>query len=248
VREFVADVENSKYQPRYLRKPYGDAVQGWAGRLKTYFWPKPEVDAQHNLLRLEPLIARGKMLSEKPRPWDEDTKTNAVAFARGVFEWGRVQPKTVTWQQVDAVLRAASSWKEVANAPMNSGWSKVAALGTAHLEGQNRSQVIWDSRVSNSLVRRIDRLLHASGTNEIPGWLPRLGRVPARVQERWAIPLHFDWPYGYGRWEYQFAASRLVHALRDELNLRKIPMPAANHQREKWHVRAVEMALFMDGA
>lgn len=44
---------------------------------------------------------------------------------------------------------------------MNSGWTKVAAMATAFLEGEpdRAPHVIWDSRVSTAIVWRLDRML-----------------------------------------------------------------------------------------
>jgi hypothetical protein len=52
VRALVEAVHEEPYQPQFRRRPYGDPVVGWPGRLARYFWPHPVMDlrATHELL------------------------------------------------------------------------------------------------------------------------------------------------------------------------------------------------------
>jgi hypothetical protein len=125
---------------------------------------------------------------------------------------------------------------------MNSGWTKVAAFATGHMPN---GQVIWDSRVAHSLIRRIDNILVNSGRQEIPEFLKGVGWVPGRGGTRHHPRTYkLKWPNGYRSWQAQFAGSSLVHAIRDELNKRQM---GATSPQEPWSVRTVEMVLFMDG-
>jgi len=139
---------------------------------------------------------------------------------------------------------------------MNSGWTKVAAFATVHLEGMpdRHPQAIWDSRVSTAIVWRLDQLLAAAGAAEVPDALRDIGAVPGRGGTR-PRDLILRWRNGYGSWRCQFAGSRFVKAMRDVLNSRHRPSSAEGYARmplpdgtcAPWTVRGVEMVLFCDG-
>jgi hypothetical protein len=238
VSMFVREIERDPFQAMYRKKPVGASVLGWEARLQAYFWPKPRDGLAATTERLASLLVAGQKLAEARRPWDAGTREQAVAFAKEVFDWGRVRQQKLEWSQVDQVVRAALFGERLDTAPMNSGWTKVAAFLTAHLESSGQSQAIWDSRVSWSLVRRLDRLLIASGHNRVPDWLRGIGRVPGRGGTRTDVKTILDWPDAYQRWSSHLAASQFVREVRNELN---------KHGKKSWTLREVEMVLFMDG-
>lgn len=131
---------------------------------------------------------------------------------------------------------------------MNSGWTKVAAFATAHLEPE-RGLVIWDSRVAHSLIRRIDRILLNQDHREVTTPFVHIGRVPGRGGSRTQRnPYELKgWHSGYGKWSSVYAGSALVRAIRDELNNRERESAADNAGWQPWTLREVEMVLFMDG-
>lgn len=247
IAALVADIDGEEFQARYRRKPYKAPVTGWAARLEAYFWPEPAIDLAATIARLAPLMDRGRTLAEASRPWDAATRDLALRFATEVFAWGGVPQRNLEWEQIDLAVQAALHGERLDEAPMNSGRTKLAAFVTAHLENENRSQAIWDSRVSWSLVRRSDRILHHAGYVSVPDWLKGIGRVPGRGGTRWKELQKLKWPYGYARWESHLAASDLVRGLRDELNRRGMALPDRPLQGTRWTVRLVEMVLFMDG-
>ena len=53
---------------------------------------------------------------------------------------------------------------------MNSGWTKVAAFASAHLESVpgRHPQVIFDSRVATAILSRLDSLLAKAGFSSVP--------------------------------------------------------------------------------
>jgi hypothetical protein len=214
--------------------------------LRSYFWPKPSCDYACTVKELKHLEAEGKALAEARSPWNDKAKVRANNFAKEVFAWGRVPQKNVTAEKVERVVDAALA-RSMEGAPMNSGWSKVAAFVTAHLEAENRSQAIWDSRVSRSVVQHIDVLLSGAGVSAIPAWLRHIGKVQGRNKMRWSTPLRFKWPNAYGRWNSHIAAADLIRELRDELNNRGMPALGPYGEEAPWTVRSVEMVLFMDG-
>jgi hypothetical protein len=249
IAALVDDIEREPFQPRYHLKPCGKPVTGWHDRLKAYFWPNPRNGFAETMAALAPLAERGRRLAQAPRPWDAPTAAEAMAFATDVLNWGGVPQRGVTPAIIDAVIQAALTG-EVGTAPMNSGWTKVAAFATAHLEDERHANAIWDSRVSWSVLRRSDSLLVSGGwpeVPEVPAWLPHLGKVPGRGGTRWETPLLLHWPNGYARWEAHFAAAALVREIRDHLNRLEVKAPSPNGGTMAWTVRSIEMVLFMDG-
>ena len=132
---------------------------------------------------------------------------------------------------------------------MNSGWTKVAALATAFLEGEpdRAPHVIWDSRVSTSIVWRFDRMLAATPDVDPRRPFPGLGVIGGRGGTRPRC-LKLRWAHPYGRWWGQEAGSAIVREIRDVLNegaLGWMPLPDGGEGR--WTIRGVESVLFMDG-
>jgi len=159
--------------------------------------------------------------------------------------WGGVRNRDFpsTWE----VVKSAVTGAQHDGAPMNSGWTKVASFVTDRLPN---SQTIWDSRVSTSVIWRIDELLH--GNHLLPTAFPCLanlrvvlGRGGTRPR-----PLHNDWPDGSCTWPAHFAGSEIVRKIVKILNnpahgYPRIPQP--NGDAKKWDVFGVGLVLFMDG-
>jgi hypothetical protein len=246
----VDQIGQEPHQRYYRRRPFGNPVTGWSERLSGYFWPNPRTGLAESAERVDELCLQLEPLAravDAQRPWTQIERTQAVAAAHAVFDWGGVPQGDVTPGQVHAVLASALSGAVQGAAPMNSGWTKVAALGTAWLEAEGRTpMVIWDSRVATALTWRLDRLLMASGLTPNLQSIAGLGYVNGRGGTR---PRHLQlrWPNGYQSWGAQFAATRLVFQMRNELNRRQVPMPLPNGGTAEWTVRGVEQVLFMDG-
>jgi hypothetical protein len=243
VRYLVQTIEEDPYQPAYQNKKIGNKVYGWRDRLNAYFWPSPQVDFARTTESVSRLVSTGSELARTIDDWSPDHCRQAVEWANAVLKWGGVPQKRVTADIVHAVIRAAIT-RDPLGAPMNSGWTKIAAFATAHLEGEGRANAIWDSRVSWSIVRRADVLLHASGLHDIPPWLAGIGRIPGRGGSRWKCALDLRWPLAYGRWASHFAAADLIRDIRDALNQGAAPRA---QRSTVWTIRCVEMVLFMDG-
>ncbi len=251
VRVLVEWIEREPFQPRYRRKSFGPPVVGWGSRLAAYFWPTPAVGFAQTARTLAPLLAEAKRLADAlgDDDWSEADGRGAVAFAQAVFSWGGVpQPKPAP-ATVAAVFRSALTGREHAGAPMNSGWTKVAAFATAHLESEAEGvvpQVIWDSRVATAVTFRLDELLHRAERRDPRVLFPGVGTVSGRGGTR-PRSLLLRWPSGYGRWDAQFAGSELVASVRDRLNESGSVMAEPDGGTAPWSVRGVEMVLFMDG-
>lgn len=183
--------------------------------------------------------------------WNQQDKTRAVAFANRIFEWGGTRQKSpVTWEKVRHTLaNAVLNRVEHPKAPMNSGYTKVAAFATVWLEGVagRRPQAINDSRVATALTWRLDSILQAHNWSPAEVF-PGLGTVEAARGDTRPRKMSLPWPSAYQKWSGQFAATAVVLAIRDILNEDGDfpPMPFGEHKLP-WTARGVEAVLFMDG-
>ena len=252
LRALVAWIEEEPYQPMYWQRQHGAPVKGWANRLKAYFWPHPDRDYKVTCERLSPILDTASRLSAKVDQnldWNNDEREEAVKFSIAAFKWGGVPQPLPSAEDVHRVFETALSGVDRDGAPMNSGWTKVAAFATAHLEDQacRHPLAVWDSRVATSITARLDRLLVEAGLRRPDKIFPDIGTVTGRGGTR-PRQLILHWPSGYRSWACQFAGSRLIENLRDILNESLYPsMPLPDGSAARWTVRGVEMVLFGDG-
>jgi hypothetical protein len=250
LRSLVRDIHADPFQPVYRRRLFAQAVTGWEARLLAYFWPGPHSGYRETRTAMQALTeASGKLAQVLVgRGWTVAEQRQAVQLARDVFRWGGVpqDPDTVTPSTVQAVYEAALRDDAAARANMNSGWTKVAAFATAHLEESQsgRPQAIWDSRVATAIVSRLERVVpaHVGIADVFPG----VGTVPGRGGTR-PRDLARNWPSGYGTWRGQVAGSLVVREIRDILNEEDYSLPQFEGGPVRWTTRDVEMVLFMDG-
>ena len=251
--QLVNELHHEPLRLYYRKKPFGKPVTGWDSKLRSYFWPDPATNyaATHTLL--EPWFSEAGQLSQRlleGQNWTSEERTQAKDLAWEVLKWGGVTRQSLFSEDtVEAVFRRALGFKVSQPVPMNSGWTKVAALATAYLEDKAgaRAHVIWDSRVSTSLVTRLDKLLVDAGHYQPKKLFPKIGPVTGRGGTR---PRTFKlaWSHAYGSWQAQEAGSVLVRELRDLLNQGGYPpMPLPGGGSRPWTVRGVESVLFMDG-
>ena len=248
----VRDVHEQPFQPVYRKRPFGTAVQGWDARLLAYFWPSPATGYRETAAGMLDIAGTSRRLAEALAvrgTWSEGEQQEAVDLAHAVFAWGGVpqDPATVTAQAVQQVVQAALDNDREADARMNSGWTKVAAFATGHLEDMESAgpQAIWDSRVATAIIDRLDRLLPPGMDPAMP--FPGVGTVPGRGGTR-PRALSRRWPSGYMSWTGQVAGSQVVREIRDILNKGGYPrMPLPDGGTGNWTTRGVEMVLFMDG-
>lgn len=259
LRALVAWIQEDPFQPIYSGLPVGDAVSGWDERLMAYFWPKPRSTFAHNRFLLEPMLFRAARLAylvEQGSPWSERDQAIAVKLANETFNLVGMPQREVTAANIRAVFEAALLANGDARAKMNSGWSALAAVATAHLEEQESRQVLilWDSRVASSLLSRLDFLLVEAGIGNGHGLFKDLGTVPGWGGTR-PRQLSLRWQSGYRKWRSLIAASQIVRRLRDILNTEtladgrlKYPrMPLTERRDGPWTTQGVAMVLFGDG-
>lgn len=251
---FVRHLHEDQFQPTYRKKPIGEPVAGWNRRLLAYFWPTPDQNYQKTSSDTNGFGETSRELAEvllQQGHWTEREQQRAVALAKSIFSWGGVpqKPETVTPENVEHVFRSAIRNDAAANAKMNSGWTKVSAFATAHLENSEggQPQVIWDSRVAAAITSRLDKQLPDDGN---PAELfPGVGTVPGRGGTR-PRALTKPWQSAYMTWVGQVSGSQIVREIRDILNnsTSEYPaMPLPDGGTGLWTTRGVEMVLFMDG-
>jgi len=256
IRALVDELHHDAYdRPTSALGNAFDSVQGWPARLRAYHWPFPAMDLRLTAEVLDPWFAEAGELSKRLLEgvaWNEAHRRRAAALAWQMLAWGGVaRQRAFSLATVEAVFRRALRQPGGEMAPMNSGWTKVAALATAFLEGEpDRSpHVIWDSRVSTSIVVRLDQMLVGGAANVSRRTFPGIGVVPGRGGKRLRPqPLQQSWARAYRSWRAQEAGSVLVREIRDLLNrgdYGRMPLPDGGEGR--WTIRGVESVLFMDG-
>ena len=258
LKALVEDIHKSPFQSQYRKKPVNSApITGWDDRLNAYFWPNPSVNYATTYSQLQGMLTSAKKLARELQAnqgWNDIEQTEAVQLANEIFIWGGVpqRPSTVTAKNIQAIFIDALNENADSTALMNSGWTKVAAFATAHLEDMElrNPQVIWDSRVAASIISRLDRIIGETVNGQPKSIFPNIGTIPGRGGSR-PRKYNLSWPNGYQRWTTQIRGSELVREMREILNDPKneyppMPLPTDNF-RGAWTTRGVEMVLFMDG-
>ena len=254
------DQDTSVYKPKRARGRVSTTSRGWRDRLRNYEWPYGVgfADASRQVTALsDSLRALSVKLDQGQRLSAQEEHQLQQATHR-VFQWGGVtrgtSKKTPSADLISSVVLSALRWRRISAAPMDSGWTKIAAFSTDWLESTDRMpQVIYDSRVANALLRNVEKLSKSDYGEWLLGLLPTLHQhlrtVPGRGGTR-DQPYQFRWKSGYGRWDAQFFASLFVRMMRDALNedpQRYGLMPVADLPDSAWTMRGVEIVLFMDG-
>lgn len=236
-------IQNSPMPVFYRKQLTHTVTGGWDEKLKAYFWPGPLQNYATSSAKFGHLIAAASGFTTKVvsgAAWTASDDAAAVAWANAVFTWGGVPQKNNTPQNVRAVIEAALAHSTSSSAPMNSGWTKIAAIASEHFPLNVIRTVIWDSRVSNAIISTLDP--HFS-----PVQVPSIGIVAGRGGSR---PRTFKskWPSGYKSWNAQAAGSALIEDIRVILNSGSYPkMPLPCGGTSDWTTRGVEMVLFMFG-
>ena len=259
IQALAAWIQEDPFQPMYHRQPCGNPVSGWDQRLQATFWPKPRANYMVNSHLSDPLLYRCQLLGEgldQGKEWGYEDKLLAEKTVTEIFMLFGTPQREFNADDIEKVFRAAIFEQEDAKAKMNSGWTKVAAFATAFLEDypDRVPQVSWNSRVSTSIVSRLDFLLYEAGIEDTAEIFPQIGIVSAWGGTR-PRELSLEWPDAYRKWPCQLAASRLVKKLRDHLNNatdddgnRLYPeMPLASGGSGLWTIRGIHQVLSADG-
>ncbi|MGX5174160.1 hypothetical protein ACUR5C_09080 [Aliikangiella sp. IMCC44653] len=255
----VAWIEEDPFTPMYQRHAVGEAVSSWHDRLEAFFWPKPRNGLMQVSHSADALMYRAEILArsiEENVKWSLEDKKLAVKTAQEIFLQAGVPQRGVTWESVYQVMQAAIAGDINSDAKMNSGWSLLASFASHWVkELPNRlPMVCWNSRVSTSIISRLDFLLVEAGFSQVPDMFKSLGTVPGYGGTR---PREFTltWPQGYRSWQTQVKASEFVNLMVNCLNnqkdsngkLKYRPMPIPTGGSAPWSIQGVQLVLFSDG-
>lgn len=246
-------------------RPVAVSESPWSDRVLAYHW---DGDGYQELAtRLTPILSDSRHLAltlNERSSWDAEEQRLAVDLTHRVFAWGRVRSRNpIEASQVQAVFASAlqgagaPAGRIAGEAPWSSGWTKVAAFATAHLDHHAHiagyPQVIWDSRVANAVRKLVD----AAEGQLLPSIMAQLKadlrQIHGRGGERKGLTLSGGWAFAHTlaqKWTAQRAGSNLIGQLRDALN--EAPerfgrMPGSMHAEGRWTSWGVGLALFVEG-
>ena len=255
----VAWIDEDPFTPMYQRHPVGEAVSSWHDRLEAFFWPKPRNGLMQVSHASDPALYRAGLLAKGIHDgldWSAEDKALAVKTANEIFLQDGVPQRDVSWQNVYEVMKAAINRDTQTEAKMNSGWSLLASSATQWMNGIDgkHPMVCWNSRISTSLISRLDFLLVEAGYEDLNGRFANIGTIPGHGGTR-PRELSLNWPDGYRSWKTQVAASNFVEKIVECLNTEKNdngelkyePMPIPTGGSAPWTVRGVQLVLFSDG-
>ncbi len=258
-KALVAWIDEDVFTPMYQRVAVEDSVSSWHDRLEHFFWPKPRNGLMQVCHSADALMYRAELLAkgiEKGKEWNDEDKELAVKMAEEIFLQAGVPQKGVTWENIYAVIRSAINKDVDSKAKMNSGWSLLASFATHWLNNQDgrTPMICWNSRVSTSILSRLDFLLVEAGHDSIPNVFNALGTIPGWGGTR-PREMSLKWPDGYRSWKTEVTASEfvnlMVNCLNNETNedgsLKYAQMPIPTGGRAPWSMQGVQLVLFSDG-
>jgi hypothetical protein len=258
-RALVAWIDDDPFTPMYQRQPAGETVSSWHDRLEHFFWPKPRNGLMQVSHSADALMYRAELLArgiDDGVEWNDEDKAMAIKTAEEIFLQAGVPQKDVNWESIQDVMKAALNKDTKSKAKMNSGWSLLASFSTHWLNKlENRTPMIcWNSRVSTSIISRLDFLMVEAGFDSVGSRFPELGVVQGWGGTR-PREMSLKWPDGYRSWKTEVAASEFVGLMVDCLNndknedgsLKYAQMPIPTGGRAPWSIQGVQLVLFSDG-
>ncbi len=243
--------------------PVGPSAYPWQDLVYAYNW----VGDDHAALEISiaPYLKTGSRLSStlSTRAWSPDESAEALQLSRDIFHWGGILNADVSDQAhaaavFSSALRLASGdHGHISNGPMSSGWTKVAAFATRHLDDPSDTrytpQVIWDSRVANGMMK-LTETASFDLKPQVASWLKsHLRQIRGRGGSRMNMTLPEGWDWAHTvrqKWVAQSAGSRVVRHMRDTLNRdphRFGQMPLPDGTVGPWTSWGVGLALFVEG-
>lgn len=268
IESVASQIHREPWKQSHRSKLTGLQVTGWTERLRHYCWAtKSKPDFYNHMVWLEK-IKSNALVGEASKN-SQDRYSARCNVACDILEWGGVKRGNLEKVPavINAVVDAARTGAPSVDTPMNSGWTKIAAIYSLILPG-SLTQVIWDSRVSLSICTRLGSAaqnLKISPQALQNAFAGRLGWVPGRGGTRpRLIKLASEWfPNRYGKWNAHFEGGAIVAEMTQVLNANLgvygNPLQALSFQErknlknlgiqppEKWSPWLVACVLFMDG-
>ena len=266
IEAIVRWIHQDPFPRNYSNRPNSSSsvgasmIKGWDERIKKYCYAKRKYEAfNHVHYFLDPIIDRLRQLVETVQDWNAVSKRGDIPSAaieelellsETIHLWGGVIPTGNSGHKdVWRVIKSAMLGQQMHHAPMSSGWTKVASLATVN---HSNPQTIWDSRVSTSVIWRVDQILHTNKLQSSAFQCLDDLRVVGGKGKSGTRPRHLNnsWPLGPCTWPAHFAGSNIIKEIVNILNNPKngYPrMPAPNQSPKDWDVFGVGLVLFMDG-
>lgn len=243
IDQLVAQVSKHEFAHLNRNKATGHSAHGWSGGLQMYSANEKQPNPAGHFRWLNAILAKVAKCPDAQ---------NQIKLANEILEWGgmrtRIKDTDAGHSLLCRVLTSAKRGEHVENAPMNSSYTKIAAV-FGYGEGEN---TIWDSRVSTAVCFRLACLLvNAKCTPEDATRLfPDLGYVAGmskRVQRRLELVGRY-WPNVYQKWSGHFAAARLLKEIAHRLEEKNVSCPKidSDSDAEKWTPWKVNMVFFAD--
>lgn len=245
IDKLIDQVDQHTFQLLYRNKKTGHKAKGWSGGIEIYSpslrYPDPAAHFAW-LDQTNRAIAAAQSIQAK------------VAIANDILKWGGMKIRITNDPDghdiLLSVIESAKKGKRMGNAPMNSSYTKIAAVFGFHYPWNS----IWDSRVSSAVCYRLAKIAGSSGVSaaELKALFPEIGYIPGashRVKNRIGLIS----PYFrnvYGKWEGHIAGGKLMTDIAERLNQKGIPLPNPQIHNDpnpgEWTSWKVNMVFFMD--
>ncbi len=243
INRLVEQVNMHPFRRLWGAQRNGPAHEGWGGGLSIYALNGAGPDPAGHFAWLSEI---------RQRINGANTDAARVDIANEILDWGgmrtRIEINENGQALLNAVIQSAVQGHRVNDAPMNSSYTKIAALfGYDH-----RHNTIWDSRVSTAVCFRLACIFDAEGSSpeDARRLFPKLGYVSGvshRVTQRLPLVCRY-FPNVYAQWHGHFAGAELIAQIAEVLNAKSIPCPAIENDPDpqKWTPWKVNMVFFMD--
>jgi hypothetical protein len=238
----VTQVEAHRFQHLSRNRQTGHAGGGWAGGLNIYSANTDQPEPQSHFDWLNGML---QQIAAAHTPSDR------VRCANEILKWGGMATKVSDDQAgqglLDAVIRSARQGRQSGNAPMNSSYTKIAAVF-----GYRQGNTIWDSRVSTAVCFRLACIVSDAGlsVDDARALFPHLGFVGGMSQRVLArLPLvQRYWPNVYQSWIGHFAGAALLNEIAQLLNQQNVACPQFGNAAGAggWNPWKVNMVFFAD--
>ncbi len=249
ITTLLEQVQNHPFHHLYRNHRTGHQAQGWSGGLSMYSLnnenlPNPAAHFHWLQAVLNNLEQVGDQVEQR------------VEVANQILAWGGmrlvVENEGPTLEKLHQVIQKARNLELPVYAPMNSSWTKVAAVF-----GYHQGNTIWDSRVSTAVCFRLAQIFEAEGDppEHARGEFPGLGFIMGRSQrvvQRMPLVRHY-WPNAYQKWDGHIAGANLMREIVEQLNGQNVPCPphvppnALDHVgNSSWTPWKVNMLFFAD--
>jgi len=267
LKAFAQWIQDDPFQRTYRQGtrilPRGTAPRGkgWDFRLREFAYTRswlpgfPRVHETVAPVRQRMLELREKYDWEQIREKSQISKKDLAQLetdARWIFDWAEAAHRTSMETRTWAIFAAAVTGAPLPDTQITPPMTRVASFAS---QGLPHELTAWDSRISTSLIYRIDRILDANDLK--PDDLPNLAhlRLLMATGGTRPRPLVFRWRNDFSpsidsSWGQYFVISDFLRQLLGILNnpengFPRMPMPDGG--TGDWDMFDLNLVLFMDG-